>query len=207
MTPEQIEQIMVRACQVDRKLPNTARPSQLKAVNIGIVHSFADMAHWHAEELHQANWAWLDPDKLKLTTKDMAFWDLAMELVKLVPSEKNRRALWGWARCEASGKSFEKWCKTSEGISRQLGEYRRTKAIEHICRALSRKPLQHNEKDELRYLRNTPEIDDKRSSIRVDRPDSSKPICGFDEDLRDFSWAEAQNARRRQREERRRQAA
>ena len=62
-------------------------------------------------------------------------WEAAMEVIKLVPSEKNRRALWAWAISEAGGKAFAKWCRNDEGISRQLGDYRKNGAIKCIARA------------------------------------------------------------------------
>ncbi|MNI83621.1 hypothetical protein D3C73_1404490 [compost metagenome] len=136
----------------------------------------------------------------------MGLWQAAMELIKLCANECHRRALWAWARSEAGGKSFAKWCREVEGISRQVGNYRKKSAILQITRAFDRKPLQHNDIAQTEALTNTPETDDKRSTIEVWRPEESKPVCGFDESLRDFSWADMQNQRRREREARKRAA-
>ncbi|WP_457663681.1 hypothetical protein [Sinorhizobium medicae] len=202
MTECEIAELFIRAAEVERKLPNTARPAHLKAMNMGYVHSFADMNGWDQDEKHAANWAWLDPKKLRATTGDVGIWEAAMEVMKLVPDPKKRRALWAWAKAEAGGQAFAKWCKNAEGISRQLGDWRRKAAIECISLTFARKPLQHNENSDEPDFTNRPEISDKSTTMRVWRPDDSKPVCDFDADLRDFSWAEAQNERRRQRENR-----
>ncbi|MBM7049711.1 hypothetical protein [Rhizobium lusitanum] len=212
MTEAEITEIFIRAAEVDRKLPNTARPAHLKAVNIGIVHTFGDMSHWHADELHEVRWAWLDPKKLRATTNDVGIWEVAMEMMKLVPDPKKRRALWAWSRAQAGGIAFAKWCREIEqpGIQRQTGEWRREAAIECIFRAFARKPLQHNEKQEEPDFTNDPEIGDKRSNIEVWRAADAKPMaCDFDKNLERFEWADMMNARRRQRdaEKRKRQAA
>jgi hypothetical protein len=207
MTEEQIKELFIRAAEVDRKLPDTARPAALRAINHGYVHDTADMNGWFAEDKHDANWAWLDPNKIRNSRNDIGIWQAAMEVIKLVPNEQHRRALWAWARGEAGGQAFAKWCKTVEGVSRQVGNYRKNAAILQIARAFARKPLQHNDLDDHKPLTNQPEIGDKSSNIRVWRPEESKPVCGFDEDLRDFSWAMAQAERRRQREAKRKQAA
>ncbi|MGV1913842.1 hypothetical protein [Agrobacterium vitis] len=200
MNREEIIKIFVKAAEVDRKLPNTARPAGLKAMNHGYVHDTADMNGWSSEDKHAANWAWLDPAKLRNTTNDMGIWQVSMELMKLVRSEQKRRALWAWARSEAGGQAFAKWCREVEGVSRQVGNYRQKTAILHITRIFDSKALQDNDFFETEPLTNHPEIEDKRSNIGVWRPEGSKPVCGFDEELRDFSWAAAQNERRRQRE-------
>ena len=208
MTEEQIIELFVRAAEVERRLPQTAKPARLKAQSLHYVHDFGDINGWDSDDKAAKRWEWLDPDKLKLTTNDIGIWEAAMEVVKLVPCEKKRRALWAWAKAEAGGQSFAKWCK-AQGISRQLGDWRKTSGIECISLAFARKQLQHNENTPEPDFTNDPEIGDKNTTIRVMRPDDAKPVCGFDEDLRDFSWAEAQNQRRRQREDekRKRQAA
>ena len=207
MTRETIAELFVRAAEVERKIPDNSRPAAMKAMNLGYVHDTADMNGWFADDKRAANWAWLEPKNLRNTTNDVGIWQASMELIKLVPCEKKRRALWAWARAEAGGKAFSKWCRGVEGISRQLGDWRRKAAVECIFSAFQGKGLQHNEKAEIEPLPNSPEIGDKSSIIRVWRPDESRPACSFDEDLRDFSWSEEQNARRRQREQRKREAA
>lgn len=208
MTHDEIIELFVRAAEVDRKLPDNARPARLKAINHGYVHTFAEMNGWDEQEKHDANWSWLDPKKLRATTNDVGIWEAAMEVIKLIPSEAKRRALWAWARAEAGGQPFAKWCKTVEGISRQTGNWRKNAAIECVFSAFSRKALQHNDFDVPEDFTGAPEISDKRDNIRAWLADDAKPAaCNFDMDLSGFDWAEAQNARRREREARKRQAA
>jgi len=207
MNEGQIIELFIRAAEVDRKLPDTARPARAKAINYGYIHDTADINGWSAEDKHANNWAWLDPKLLRNTTNDMGLWEAALEVIKLVPCEKKRRALWAWAMSEAGGKAFSKWCREEEGISRQAGDWRKNAAIECITRAFDRKTLQHNENGGEEYLPNHPEIDDKKSNIGVWRADDARPVLGFDANLQDFSWAEAQNARRRERHARKREAA
>lgn len=207
MTEGQIIEIFIKAAEVDRKLPDTARPKGLKAINHGYVHDLADINGWDSADKEALRWEWLDPAKLRNTTNDIGIWYAAMEMVKLVPSEAKRRALWAWARSEAGGQSFAKWCKNVEGISRQAGNWRKNSAIECVVLAFSRKPLQHNENGQSEDFTNAPEISDKRDNIRAWLADDAKPVLSFDESLRDFSWSEMQNARRREREARKRQAA
>lgn len=208
MTEEQIIEIFIKAAEVDRKLPNNARPATLKAINHGYVHDTADMNGWFAEDKHDANWAWLDPNKLRNSRNDMGIWQAAMEMIKLAPNELHRRALWAWARSEAGGQAFARWCKRVEGISRQVGNYRKKAALLHIKRAFARKPLQHNEMTDLEGFTNDPENEHIAVNIEVWRPDDARPLaCAFDTDLDGFDWAAAQNQRRREREARKRQAA
>ncbi|MCB5205023.1 hypothetical protein LH464_21385 [Neorhizobium sp. T786] len=208
MTEDQIIEIFVKAAQVDRKLPDTARPASLKAINHGYVHDTADINGWdEATKNAEWRWKWLNPDNLRNTTNDIGIWEAAMEIIKLIPDPAKRRALWAWAKSEGGGKSFAKWCKNEEGISRQLGDWRRKSAIACVVATFQGKPLQHNEYEQSDDLPNQPENEHIKPMIEVWRADDAKPICGFDEDLRDFSWADAQNARRRQREAKRREAA
>lgn len=206
MKEEQIIEIFVRAAEVERKLPGSGRPGTDKAINYGYVHDTADINGWFSEDKEALRWAWLDAKNLRATTNDVGLWEAAMEMMKLVRNPTQRRALWAWAKAEAGGQAFAKWCR-SEGISRQLGDWRKSAGIACIERAFDRKALQHNEKSDEPDFTNQAETGDKKPIITVWRPDGSKPVCGFDEDLRDFSWAEAQNARRRAREAKRREAA
>lgn len=208
MNAEQITEIFIRAAQVDRKLPDTARPARLKAINHGYVHDLADVNGWdEATKNTEWRWKWLNPENLRNTTNDMGLWYAAMELVRLIPTEAQRRALWAWSRAEAGGQPFAKWCRTVENISRQTGNYRRNRAVECIISAFDRKPLQHNDFDGSDGFTDTPEINDKRDNIRAWLADDAKPALSFDESLQNFDWAEAQNARRRERDARKRQAA
>ena len=208
MNEDQIISVFIRAAEVDRKLPDTARPARLKAMNMGYVHTFAEMNGWDEKEKHAANWAWLDPANLKATTGDVGLWEAAMELIKLIPDEKKRRSLWAWAMAKAGGMPFSKWCRTVEGIQPMAGDWRRKAAIACIGRSFQRKPLQHNDIDREPDFTKYPEIEDKKDIIGVWRAEETKrTACTFDESLMDFSWAERQNAARRQKEAKRREQA
>lgn len=214
MNEIEIIEIFTQAAKIDRKLPVSVGPAKLKAVNIGIVHTFAEMSHWPEEELHAINWAWLDPESLKASRNDIGIWELAMEIMKLVPNEKNRRALWAWARAQADEHAFAKWCRkeidpdTETAISPQLGNYRRSAAIESIRRAFASKALQHNENEPEPTFTNEAEKGDKQDIIAVWRAEDAVPmLCDFDRNLQRFDWASIQNERRRQREHRKQKAA
>lgn len=216
MTEAEVIEIFIRAAEVDRKLPNTARPARLKAMNIGFIHDVADMNGWLAEDKHAVNWAWLDPKNLRVTTNDVGLWEAAMEMMKLVPDPKKRRALWAWAKTQAGGISFSKWCREIErpGIQRQTGEWRRQAAIESIVLAFARKPLQHKQNSPEDDFTNTAEISDIHVNIANDAPtywrapDARPMACDFDQGLQNFEWADLQNERRRKRAElRKRQVA
>jgi hypothetical protein len=179
-------------------------------MNMGYVHTFAEMNHWHAEELHAANWSWLDPKNLRATKNDVGLWYAAMELIKLCEDVRKRRSLWNWSIAKAGGRPFAQWCRNVEHIQPMTGDWRRKAGIECIALAFDRKLLQHNEIDAETDLIKVPEIRDKETTIRVMRLDDAKPMaCDFDRTLERFDWAETQNARRRQREAqaRKRQAA
>lgn len=208
MTPEQIAELFIKAAETDRKLPDTGRPKQLKAMSLGYVHTVADMNGWSAEDKHAANWSWLDPEKLRNSRNDIGLWEAAMELIKLVRKPENRRALWAWASSKAGGMSIAKWSRTVENIHPETASRRAKSAIEEIHRKLSSKAEMHNENRSIDVLPFEPEMGDKSSTIRVWRPEESKPVaCGFDAELSDFSWADLQNAKRRERDARRRKAA
>jgi hypothetical protein len=205
MNEAQIEELFIRAAEVDRKLPNTARPSSVKSMDFGAIHSFADMNQWGEERLHEAQWSWLDPENLRLTKNDVGLWIVSMEVIKLCPCPDKRRALLAWARTEAGGKSFARWCKKVEGVSRQLGYWRKERAVEQIALTFRRKALLHNDPSPESDFTNGPEISDKTVKLNFWRPDDAKPICRFDEELEDFSYYERQKEIRRQREARKRE--
>lgn len=208
MTEAQIIEIFIKAAKVDRKLPDTARPKTLKAMSFGYVHTTAEMNGWFAEDKHAANWAWLDPEKLRNSRNDIGLWLASMELVKLVQKPEARRSLWAWAMAKAGGMSLAKWSRTVENIHPETASRRAKSAISEIHRKLSGKADLHHENRSEPVLPSTAEMGDKSTTIRVWRPDDAKPTaCGFDEGLREIDWHELQLAKRRVRDARRRQAA
>ncbi len=208
MTREQIIEIFIRAAEVDRKLPDTARPKALKAMSIGYVHTTAEMNQWHAEDKHAANWAWLDPAKLKNSTNDMGLWELSMELMKLVKVENQRRALWAWSVSKAGGMSLAKWSKTVEHVGPATAQHRAMAAITRIHQYLCSNVDLHNGNDMNEDLRQEPEMPHKSITVGAWRDEDAKPLaCYFDTDIAGMEYAEIQNAKRRERDARRRQAA
>lgn len=214
MTPEQIIEIFIKAAEVDRKLPDTARPKTLKAMNFGYVHDVADINGWASEDKEALRWAWLDPEKLRNSRNDMGLWYASMELIKLVRKAENRRALFAWAASKAGGMSLPRWCReierqtTGKGIHPETARRRAKSAISEIASAFASKPLLHKQNDDFEVLPDTPEISDKLGTLRVWRPDEAKPTaCGFDEGLREIDWHDLQLAKRRERDARRRKAA
>lgn len=214
MTEAEIAELFIKAAETDRKLPDTARPKQLKAMSLGYVHTVADMNGWSAEDKHAANWSWLDPEKLRNSRNDIGLWEVAMELIKLVRKAENRRALFAWAASKAGGMSLPRWCReierqtTGKGIHPETARRRSKAAITEIHQVLCSNSDLHNQNDMNAVLPGEPEISDKRSIIEVWRPEESKPLaCHFDSDLAGLEWAELQNAKRREREARRRKAA
>lgn len=208
MSPEQVAELFIKAAETDRKLPDTARPKQLKAMSLGYVHTTADMNGWSAEDKHAANWSWLDPEKLRNSRNDIGLWEAAMELIKLVRKPDNRRALWAWASAKAGGISLAKWSRTVEDIHPETASRRAKSAITEIHRKLSSKAEMHNENRSIDVLPFEPEMGDKTSNIEVWRPEESKPLAlAFDTDIAGLEWAEMRNARRRERRARRQQAA
>jgi hypothetical protein len=108
---------------------------------------------------------------------------------------------------------FKEWC-AEEGIHQETGRRRKERAILRILLAISRKPLQHNDLSVEALLPDTPETGHKHVNIGEDTlnnrrwmADDAKPICGFDESLQDFSWADKRNEQRRKRAEKLRQQA
>lgn len=214
MSRELITELFTRAAEIDAKLPDTARPAQLKAMNLGFIHTRAEMNGWFSEDKHAANWAWLDPRNLRTTTNDIGLWEVSMELMKLVRNIDQRRALWAWARSEAKCLCldntrkripFRRWCIDVEGILPATGNWRRNAAISSIELTFASKGLQHNDFAHEPDFTNHPENDDKRGMIRADRI-KQPSRDDIDYGLTEFNWAAAQNARRREREKKRKAA-
>lgn len=223
MNRDQIEELFIQAAETDRRLPDTASPKRLKAQAIEYYHTQADVSGWGAERYAEERADFLSDRSTRLRASDVTKWELANALIVLVPRSRDRHCLWAWAIAKAGGKSFSKWCR--EGFrdvsgnlvrfSRNYALERKNRAILEITLALDCKPLQHNDNGVTATLQNMPKIGDKDINIANDAPtywrapDARPSACDFDMGLQDFSWAEKQNERRRQRdaEKRKRQAA
>ncbi len=98
-------------------------------MDFGYIRTVADLNGWSSEDKHEAMWGWLDPRNTRNTKNDIGIWMVSMDVIKLVRSAPNRRALWAWAASKAGGEGFNHWCKRREGISRQSGNWRRKEAL------------------------------------------------------------------------------
>lgn len=167
MNKIEIANLFIKAAMVDRRLPDVGRTAKLKAQGLPFVHDRADINGWFSSEKEAWRWDFLDPDKQKLTADDIADWERANDLIRLVADEGNRRALWAWAKSKVGsltahvtktrtsrkgfGKmkshkrtnrdvSFVAWCR-SEGIHEMTGSRRKDRAIsvieQHLVRGTS----------------------------------------------------------------------
>jgi hypothetical protein len=204
MTREEIIDLFIRAAETDRRLPDTARPARLKAQALPFVHDHLDMVGWGGERYQEERAAFWDNRSTRLKTSDINDWELANDLVVVIASESERRCLWHWAIGKAGGKPFKRWCRV-EGIHVETGRRRKDRAIAQIALSFIRNTLQNNDNSQSDQLRVGPEIGDKHVNITDDaqtftwRDDDAFSPKGIPE-LRDFSWADKRNERRRQRE-------
>ena len=213
MTTEEIAELFIRGAEVDRRLPNTARPARLKAQAMPYVYDYKDMAGWGSERLEEERQSFWDERSTRLKTSDISDWEKCNELVLLIENESERRCLWHWAMAKAGGRPFAKWCREQEHIHPETGSRRKTRAISRITFALTRNTLQNNEIDLAALLPVGPEISHIPVNIEADAP---KTNSWMDDgafspierpELRDFTWANKRNEARRQREAKRRAAA
>lgn len=241
MNKEEIIDLFIKGATIEKRLPSdSARPEPLRAQHIPYLHTLSDMRGWFSVsgrtrserivarknsgdqqedgdlgryfEERMAMW---DPDHQKLDATDVSDWERRLSLISMVSVEKNRRALWGWARAKAGGLPFTKWCKR-EGIHEMTGQRRKDKAIAELVHLL-RERAQHSQDCENAVLPLPPVFwhvsdniaaDAPKEERNVHRDPDAKPMaCFFDSELTDFDWAIKQNERRRQREAKRRKAA
>ncbi|MDO9417015.1 hypothetical protein [Pararhizobium sp.] len=211
MTSEEITELFIQAAEVDRRLPDTARPARLKAQALPYVHSDADQAGWGGERYSEERDAFWDSRSTRLKTADIAIWERANELIKIVTDESQRRCLWRWAKAKAGGRSFSIWCR-EEGIHVETGRRRKDRAIAKIEQRFARNTLQNNDITLFDLLPVAPEISDISVNIAAPvrkytwRDDEAFSPVAVPE-LRDFSWADKRNEMRRQREAKKRQQA
>jgi hypothetical protein len=208
MTPEQIAELYIKASEVDRRLPQTAKPARVKAMTLPFIHDQKDMNGWGAERYQEERADFFDARSTRLTKNQVAIWELSLEMIKLVRKPECRRALWAWASSKAGGMSVAKWSRTVENIHPETASRRAKSAIAEIHRKLSSKAEMHNENRSIDVLPFEPEMGDKTSNIEVWRPAESRPLaCFFDTDIAGMEYADIANARRRERRARRQQAA
>jgi hypothetical protein len=239
MNRDEIVDLFIKGATIEGRLPSDfVRPAGLRAQQLPYLHSLEDMRGWfsvngrtrservvnrkktgdqqedgdlgrYVEERLQM---W-DPDHQKLEPTDVSDWEKRLQLVAMVSVEKNRRALWAWAKAKAGGLPFTKWCKR-EGIHEMTGQRRKDKAIAELVHLISQ-PSQHMPNGENAVLPLPPVFWHVSDNIAADAPNDertahrepdAKPMaCFFDSELTDFDWAIKQNDKRRQREAKRRE--
>jgi len=208
MTEADIAELFIKSAEVDRRLPNTARPAQIKSMSLPFVHDHRDVSGWGAERYQQERSDFFDAKSTRLTRNDIGLYEVSMELIKLVRKPENRRALWAWASAKAGGMSIAKWARTVEHVHPETVSRRAKASITEIHHKLCSNSRLHNQNDMDQVLPDTPEIGDKKGNIEVWRPEESKPLaCFFDTDIAGLQLADARNARRRELRARRQQAA
>ena len=211
ITGREIGERFIRAVQIMEGLYHVG-PGGGSSSWIAIPYTQADKNGWGSERLaaeRKAFWNSINnaPKPWEITEAEETIgW------LPFVTDESERLCLTSWARCMATEGIFKDWCK-AQGIHVETGRRRKERAILRILLALSRKTLQHNDNAVSDLLPDTPETGHKDVNIGEEgathfrTPDAKPMACNFDTDLNGFDWSDKQNARRREREARKRQAA
>ena len=212
MTADEIQELFITAAEIDRRLPNTARPAQIKSMSMPYVFDWLDKLGWGSERLDEERREFWDNVARRLNPNDVTLWEKASDLIRLVENEGQRRAFLHWSIAKAGGRPFSNWCKKVEGIHEETGRRRKDRAVLNIISAISCvSGISTHELDFAALLPSDPEISDK--NVIIGRPhhwmaEGSKPLaCDIDRDLTQFEWAADQNERRRQREAKKRKEA
>lgn len=143
--------------------------------------------------------------------------------IMLVDDEKDRRALIGWLHSKVGGKPFRRWCRQIERISQTTGLKRKNRALKQIQENVPRSAPLHDLAGLLQGLPRLQDFGDVSATIATDAGEveglenwaaaDAKPGVHIryvgnrrevDVPRSEFTWAEKQNARRRQREAARR---
>lgn len=207
MTADEITELFIAAAEIDRRLPNTARPAHMKSMSLPYVADFNDMLGWGSERLEEERADFWDNVAKRLNPNDVSLWERASDLITRVTDQSQRRCLLHWSIAKAGGRPFSQWCRKVEGIHEETGRRRKDRAVLAIISANGCvNDHSTREFDFAALLPVGPEISDKEPIIGQSHAwmaEGSRPlICDFDSDLGNFDWAEDQNARRRAREKR-----
>jgi hypothetical protein len=210
MTGREIGERFIRAVQIMEGLYSIG-PGGGSGSWIAIPYTQADKNGWGSERLAAERQAFWNSINNAPKPWEISQAEETLGWLSFVTKEDERVCLTSWARCMATDSIFKQWCKRAD-IHPETGRRRKERAILRILLALDRKALQNNDIDVSDLLPDTPEIGDKHVNIAEDatywRRDDARPsACDFDRTLERFDWAEAQNAKRRQREAKRRHAA
>lgn len=208
MTPLEIAELFIRCAEVDRRLPQTAKPKQLKAQDLPYVHDWADKNGWGDERLHEDRAEFF---RSRLSHEQVGEWERCMELIKHCPDESRRRCLWNWAMAQVGGRPFGRWCR-EQGFHVETGRRRKNRAILEIFAGFHRNNAQNIQMGSFDVLHVAPENGHIQVTIGDHAPEKQPLHWRHDkaissEEDRSFEWAEARNERRRQKYAERRRAA
>jgi hypothetical protein len=201
MTEAEIKELFIRAAETDHRLPDTARPARLKAHALPYRHSFADMNGWGAERLEEERERFWEARAQRIGAADIGDWERCNELVALIDDESERRCLWHWAIGKAGGRPFAAWCRKEERIHPETGSRRKNRAVAKIARILLHGP------DAMETIDLSGLLAVEAGGGETDIEAVPKTYSWMDEnafcptgvaELRDFSWADKRNQRRRE---------
>jgi hypothetical protein len=212
MTADEIHELFIAAAEIDRRLPNTARPAQIKSMSMPYVFDWMDKLGWGSERLDEERKEFWDNLSNRLNPNDVTLWERASELIRTVGNQGQRRALLHWSAAKAGGRPFAQWCRKVEKIHEETGRRRKDRAVLSIISAQSCvSGASTHELDFAALLPNEPETPHIEVIIGQSRSwmaEGSRPlICAFDAGLKEYAWADRENERRRQRDAKRRQQA
>lgn len=207
MTADEVIELFVQAAEIDRRIPNTSRPAQVKSMSLPYVADFNDMLGWGSERLEQERADFWDNVAKRLNPNDVTLWEKASDLIRHVPDQSQRRCLLHWSMAKAGGRPFSQWCHKVEGIHQETGRRRKDRAVLAIISHDN--CVSGQSKHELDFAALLPQDPDPGINTviigksRAWMAEGTRPlICDFDSDLGNFEWAEEMNARRRAREKR-----
>lgn len=125
--PTIIKARFLEAADTERRLPYAkVRPDGYGSSMPSYLHDFADRVGWGKDRLEEERRSLsrrLPPTAAAISRHD----ECLRWTVEEIAFEPYRRAIWGWALCRASSRSFRGWCRT-EGVSHETG-YRRVDAV------------------------------------------------------------------------------
>lgn len=210
MTADEIIELFIAAAEIDRRIPNTSRPAQLKSMSLPYVADYLDKLGWGSERLEEERREFWDNVAKRLNPNDVTLWERASDLIRNVPDQSQRRCLLHWSMAKAGGRPFSQWCQKIERIHQETGRRRKDRAVLAILTHDS--CVNGDHKHELDFAALLPvgteishlpvNINEPRREFKWAAEGARPLICDIDRDLQEFSWAADQNARRRAREKR-----
>jgi hypothetical protein len=211
MKADEIQELFIAAAEIDRRLPIRVKPADAKSMSLPYVHDWSDVNGWGLERVEEEEQDYQRRIASKLNPSEVTLWERASDLIAKVEDESQRRCLLHWAMAKAGGRPFANWCRNAERIHEETGRRRKDRAVFCIISAISCVTGQSTHDFAFQSLLPCgPEISDKSLNIAEPRhwmAEGSKPLaCDIDRSLTEFAWAEDQNARRREREKRRKAA-